>query len=46
MSEFMTTYQYFVIFAAFILGIAIGRIIERGNSMHEDCSRAEDDAGY
>lgn len=46
MIEFMTDYCGIVIFVSFILGIAIGRIIERENSKHEDYPRAEDDAGY
>lgn len=46
MNEFITTYWYIVIFAAFIFGVAIGRLIERGSSKGEDCSRAEDDVGY
>lgn len=46
MSEFMIAYWYIVIFASFIFGVATGRLIERDSSKGEDCSRAEDDAGY
>lgn len=46
MSDFITDYPYMVIFTTFLLGVFVGRMIERDSSKSEDCSRAEDDVGY
>ncbi len=43
MREFMTDYWYSVVF---VLCMIYGQLINKNSSKGEDCSRAEDDAGY